>query len=274
MACHLPGRIAMWLVSLWLLKSICELTAFNQLTEHFFGLHDKFIPSEVRIFNSTLPGVNSFTRMSTTVLDAAEISILIAVGMWYKACITNRRPSINLFPLSLTETQGETTVTGAEAQAEVDEQTHSEGSRRNQLPMEAAMSPTYFWSVFATHVRMGDTFHTAGVANFWVPLFAFAVARISAFIIGSIPGMAAGVPSLTTQLCLGIFFARLRRHMYHRLGKKQFPGNNFCTDTLLYGCCCCLAAADDAQTVDNFSGVRVGCCGLELVGEPLIAINE
>eukprot|EP00933_Yihiella_yeosuensis_P018915 TRINITY_DN15409_c0_g2_i1.p1 TRINITY_DN15409_c0_g2~~TRINITY_DN15409_c0_g2_i1.p1 ORF type:complete len:256 (-),score=22.31 TRINITY_DN15409_c0_g2_i1:501-1268(-) len=242
MACRLPGLICIILVSLFVLKTCLTLTVFNGLTESVFGVRDKNVPSNVKIFNSTLPGVNSLTRISTTMGDTVEICILVAVGMWYKAYITNQRPRM---PQAVPSSE--------------------------ELPVEATMSPTYFWSAFATHVRMGDNFQTAGIGNFWVPLFAFTVSRILAFIIGSIPGVPAGVPSMTTQLCLGIFFAQMRRLMYQHLGKS--PGN-FCADTLLYSCCCCIAAADDAQTVDSLSGVRVGCLGLELVGEPLIVSSS
>lgn len=78
--------------------------------------------------------------------------------------------------------------------------------------------------------------------------------------------MPAGLPTFSMLFFQALFYASWRQRLRQRL--KFRPD---ACDVCLYALCAPCLAAQEAQEVDQLSGVRVACCELEIVGEPLMA---
>eukprot|EP00930_Biecheleria_cincta_P097929 TRINITY_DN89602_c0_g1_i1.p1 TRINITY_DN89602_c0_g1~~TRINITY_DN89602_c0_g1_i1.p1 ORF type:complete len:367 (-),score=47.51 TRINITY_DN89602_c0_g1_i1:96-1142(-) len=123
---------------------------------------------------------------------------------------------------------------------------------------------------FLTEVRVGDTYHAVGLANFWVPhiiwltAYAFSQVLSAAFIYvvrSKFPKSGLdGASSLLfygPQFLVAFYFANLRGKLRRRLGGDS---DQFLTDFLLWWCCSCCATVQEARQVDGASGTRVECC--------------
>mmetsp|Transcript_29621 Transcript_29621/g.81064 ORF Transcript_29621/g.81064 Transcript_29621/m.81064 type:complete len:255 (+) Transcript_29621:72-836(+) len=235
----------------WMVLSVFSVLLGNAFTESVLGFKDDGTSSNVTVFNTTLPGVSKATRISTTISDVIEITCLFIVGVYYQQAFTDKRPRLR------------TSDTEPFVESKHLPQASMRGTWTQRLP-------TYLWSALAPYLRMGDSFHAAGVVNFWVPLAMHLLARIGALLVGAIPGVAGGAPSLLTQLGQGLVYAKWRRDLNQALGVQPSGCPGACTDGVCYAFCCCLMAAEDAEAVDAALGVRMTCCSLvDPVGEPI-----
>jgi len=228
------GWVSMSVLSSALGAALVKVAGINAESEH--------VDSAVQLpyFNYTLAGVDQQTRISTTACDTAELIIWILLAFMYRHRVSNHRPAVALPPISASEAA---------------------------VPKAHAL---YFFSGFATYIRMGDTFEAAGVTSFWAPFLTFAFSRIAAFIIGALPGMVAGIPSLSTLLALGLLYAKWRRELCGKLKDHEANSGSFCRDWMCYSFCCCFMAAEEAHAVDMAFGVNVDCyLNLQAVGEPV-----
>ncbi|CAJ1330163.1 unnamed protein product [Effrenium voratum] len=204
-------------------------------------------------------GVTQSTRVVTTVSDVLVTVVMFAMAWFYQRAVTSKRGTANDLGFSrpLLELPGE----GCS----------SANSDRHLCCL-------YFWASAVTPIRVADNFRAANVLSFWTPLWVYLLSRVAALAIGLVPGMLGGIPSLSTQLAQGLFFA-LRRpqliqsveEMQSSLGEEshledrsQDVGRNLVTYSFL----CCWMAVADAEVVDSVERLRLEGCQA-VVGRPV-----
>jgi len=220
----------------WILvEAFMQIVATLLMNPLGFGELDSGVDSGITIGNTTVPGVDPMIRVHTNIKDLLQCLFYLLLGCIYSA----RSASVRA------KTVHNSNIT-----------TGSEESLT-----------TYAWSGLMPTIRMGDSLNAAQVAGFWMPFLAFVVARFMALLIGYIPGIPGGTPTLVVQLGLGLVFAGWRRAFRERL---YAPEEHFCTDWLCFAFCCCVAVAEDAHAIDGSVGVCMTCdLSLQIVGEPV-----
>jgi len=192
-------------------------------------------------------GITPSMRILTSIEDTLTVLFLLTVGCCYKSLVTNRRTQLPYANLP----------SGCSLASAPHDFHASCLSCGGNLSICA-------WSCLAWSVRMGDTYHAAGVTNFWTPLAVYVGARIGALIIGTIPGMVGGVPTFSMKIMQAFFFARWRQALRERLGAPAvWSSRVFVKDALLYIFLPFCLIAQEAQTVDRAAGTRVVCCTIQ-----------
>lgn len=213
------------------------------------------------------PGIDWGTRYFTYKIDVSDILTKLVVGKLYQSYVANRRPDV--------------------------------ARRARTKPLEHAPHeltvgafaclddlPVCLWSCCFAKIRMGDSLQAVEVAAhpcprsvtaFWAPLCVYAASRVIANLMGLVPGMPKGLPSMSMFVFQACFFAAWRQALREKLGAPS-GGSSSWRDLLLWTCCSHCAAAQEAQEVDRATGVRVGYCfsveTLEVVGEPLLVVSN
>jgi len=160
--------------------------------------------------------IDPILRVSTTVADAIRIFFWVALNDRYKAAGKSTVVSI-----SSSSGGGRLSEEDHTDYKSIDDHIINEPSQNSNSPSSKFL-PTRewinlaFWSTLAWPLRMGDTFRSTGMYDsYWTPLAAYGVSRVAALAIGAIPGCIGGIPSLTTSLGLGLFYAS-RREQFER----------------------------------------------------------
>ena len=195
--------------------------------------------------------IDPILRVSTTVADVARIVFWVALGGRYEA-VRNDTDGSNPLSPGMLRSEECSSAEGNRHQStnhadykSIDfineprpNSVHNPAGRSSILPNREWINLA-FWSTLAWPLRMGDSFRLAGMYDHaWTPLVAYGVSRVAALAIGAIPGCIGGIPSLTTSLCLGLFYASRREQFERnvelllaaRVGKS---GSDFDEDTLL-----------------------------------------
>merc|ERR1711924_289249 len=109
------------------------------------------------------------------------------------------------------------------------------------------------------------TLYSLNVAPFWRPLQALIAARVAALAIGLLPGVVSGVPSISTQLALGVLFAQYRKALeLGQVGGAPKGTQAWVMDVFGYAFWAPLLVIEDAEIVDSslgrdpWSGSRTG----------------
>mmetsp|Transcript_35359 Transcript_35359/g.60056 ORF Transcript_35359/g.60056 Transcript_35359/m.60056 type:complete len:268 (+) Transcript_35359:265-1068(+) len=167
--------------------------------------------------------IDPILRVSTTVADLVRISFWVALNGWYKAACKSTALSASLDPRGrLGEDHSERNRQSANHMDynSIDDQINESSQNSNTLSSKILPTREWinlaFWSTLAWPLRMGDTIQSTGMYDsFWTPLTAYGLSRVAALAIGAIPGCIGGIPSLTTSLGLGLFYAS-RREQFER----------------------------------------------------------
>lgn len=177
--------------------------------------------------------IDPILRVSTTVADLARILFWVALNGPYKAARKSTAVSASFSPggrLSEEHSKGNQQSANHTDYKAIDDRINE--SSQNSNTSSSKMLPTRewinlaFWSTLAWPLRMGDTFRSAGIYDsFWTPLTAYGLSRMAALAIGAIPGCIGGIPSLTTSLGLGLFYAS-RREQFERNVESVLAAKN------------------------------------------------
>mmetsp|Transcript_70618 Transcript_70618/g.132147 ORF Transcript_70618/g.132147 Transcript_70618/m.132147 type:complete len:251 (+) Transcript_70618:102-854(+) len=214
-----------------------------------------FNNQDVPSFIPGYPGIDDGTKLFTYKKDCMEIAVMIVLG--------------SLYYLGVSKARAAQQIPSADALGQPLSQRHAPYDFRAGYFSCFDNLPVCLWSCCCTHIRMGDTYSSAGVTNFWMPSVVFILSRIIANIMGQIPLMPGGLPTFSMLFFQAIFFVGWRQELRRRLG-AQTPTTHLLPDALFWTCCQPCASAQEAQDIDAAQGVQVGYCfSVTLVGEPL-----
>mmetsp|Transcript_51381 Transcript_51381/g.112085 ORF Transcript_51381/g.112085 Transcript_51381/m.112085 type:complete len:406 (-) Transcript_51381:173-1390(-) len=250
------------------LKEVMNETDPEDDPRNFTHIHTQPQPLDNAAVPSWIPGwpgIDAGSRYSDCTADVAEILILLVIGWLYQSYVVNRRKQLlpHVKPLE----NPPITVGAFDCFDDM---------------------PICLWSCCCTTIRMGDSLQAvevdAGVCPgpsgrlldfvtaFWAPLCVFAASRVVANLIGLVPGMPAGLPTMTVLVFRAIIFAKWRQALFEKLGARG-ETSSWRRDLMLWIFCSSCAAAQEAREVDRATGVRVGYCfsveKLEVVGQPV-----
>eukprot|EP00930_Biecheleria_cincta_P047122 TRINITY_DN32606_c0_g1_i1.p1 TRINITY_DN32606_c0_g1~~TRINITY_DN32606_c0_g1_i1.p1 ORF type:complete len:264 (+),score=25.15 TRINITY_DN32606_c0_g1_i1:76-867(+) len=190
-------------------------------------------------------GITESMRVLTTAEDMLTVLFLLFAGFLYKCRVTDRRPSAaGLSP------------DGPLAKAPHDFEISC-------FACHGDLS-VWAWSLLAWSARMGDTYHAAGVANFWAPWAVYVTARIGAFLLGAIPCMLGGVPTFSMKILQSVVYAKWRQDLREHLGAPA-PGSKlaFVKDATMYLFLPWCLIAQEAWEVDRATSTKVVGCTLQ-----------
>mmetsp|Transcript_4190 Transcript_4190/g.5841 ORF Transcript_4190/g.5841 Transcript_4190/m.5841 type:complete len:278 (-) Transcript_4190:83-916(-) len=181
---------------------------------------------------------------------------LLVIGWLYKAAVTDKRPG-GIPPTDELPSDKSLRLTPQEFHAKVFQ-------CFDDLPI-------CLWACCCTHIRQGDTYHAAGVADFWLPIKVLLIGQLCLIPLSCILGPATGLPDIIVGLGVVAYLVPYRHALRMQLGaQEEVSVEQRLIDSALYLCCLRCAVAQEARDVDAVEGVQVGFCfSVQLVGEPL-----
>lgn len=194
-------------------------------------------------------GITDSMRVFTTVVDTMTLLYLFVLGCCYEYRITNKRSSM---------------ADAGDLASDSSLAIPPHGFKAPCCHCQGGLS-IWAWSIFGWSSRMGDTYHAAGVTNFWAPLAVHATGRVGALVIGAIPGMVGGVPTLSMKIVECLVFANWRQALRERLGAPapQLTNWVFAGDVTLYLFLPYCLISQEALEVDRASETKVVGCSLQ-----------
>lgn len=218
-----------------------DLEHQSNSTGPFTQFSDRFYSENFGPHNGN--GITESMRIFTTVDDTVTLIYLLVLGCFYKHRVTDQRPLVS-------STAALTSLCSLA--------TPPHDFRTSCCDCHGGVS-VWAWSILAWSARMGDTYHTAGVTNFWAPWAVYAVARIGALIIGAIPGMLGGIPTLSMKIAQSLVYAKWRQALRIRLGSPASEASTlvYVKDTALYVFLPFCLIAQEALEVDRATDTKI-----------------